>query len=162
MAFNVKPPYMPSTILWHSLSFKECLFYCIPEYRSFIAQKISICYDIMWQLLLSRNPKEMYPVGLFCCKKPRNIKYNIFSTHHLTFGTGLPSNLVFMSNMSPSSTSMALSISRPNEGGIWAMFKFALVSAWPTKLDAVTLYCWNQKNYNNTNHNHTDRLKGCS
>jgi len=41
------------------------------------------------------------------------------------------------------------------------MIKLALVSAWPTKLDAITLYCWNQKNYN-TNYNHSQRLKGCS
>jgi hypothetical protein len=48
---------------------------------------------------------------------------------------------------------------RPNEGGIWAMVKLALVSARPTKLDAVTLYCSIRKNYSNIDYNSSDRLK---
>lgn len=54
---------------------------------------------------------------------------------------------------------MARSMGRPNEGGIWAMVKLALVSARPTKLDAVTLYCSIRKNYSNIDYNSSDRLK---
>ena len=40
------------------------------------------------------------------------------------------------------------------------MIKLALVSAWPTKLDAITLYCWNKKNYI-TNYKNSNRLEMC-
>jgi hypothetical protein len=39
------------------------------------------------------------------------------------------------------------------------MINLALVSAWPTKFDAVTLYCRSQKNYN-TDYNNNDKLNG--
>ena len=142
-------PYILSTILWNKFSFKECLFYFIRVQELYSTENLHLLGHRVTAPVI-RDTKQGISCSSLCCKKSRNRKHNTFWTHHLTFGTGLPSSLVFMSNMSPSSTSMALSISLPNEGGIWAMIKLALVSAWPTKLDAVTLYCWNQKNYNNS------------